>query len=66
MYAAGVAAIWHLVLPCGPRFTAWLCARPEQRIAVVAHHNVFLALVKTTFLNCEVRSYSVSGTRGLL
>ena len=44
------------------RFRRWLASRPEERVALVAHHNVFLALTQTTFLNCEVRSYNVDGT----
>lgn len=44
------------------RFRRWLASRPEERVALVAHHNVFLALTQTTFLNCEVRSYDVDGT----
>jgi len=43
------------------RFRRWLASRPEERVALVAHHNVFLALTQTTFLNCEVRSYDVDG-----
>jgi len=39
------------------RFQEWLAAREETTVVVVAHHNVFLALLKVSFLNCEVRKY---------
>jgi len=42
------------------RFTGWLLERPEQRIAVIAHHNMLAALLGVTFLNGEVRRYSLS------
>lgn len=29
----------------------------EERIAIVAHHNVFLGMLGVSFLNCEVREY---------
>ena len=32
----------------------WLASREETTVVVVAHHNVFLALLKVSFLNCEV------------
>lgn len=42
------------------RFRDWLAARPESRIAVVGHHNFLVALLKVTFLNCEVRQYELT------
>ena len=36
------------------RFQEWLAKRPERRVVVVAHHNVFLALLRVSFFNCEV------------
>lgn len=38
-------------------FTKWVQDQPEKTVIVVAHHNVFLALLGVTFLNCEVRHY---------
>jgi len=59
---------WHLkqgeFVDTGPalrnrlqRFTAWLLARPEKHILVVAHHNLLVILLGVTFLNCEVRQF---------
>jgi hypothetical protein len=36
------------------RFTAWLAARPEERIIIVAHHTLFCWLLNIDFQNCEV------------
>mmetsp|Transcript_39350 Transcript_39350/g.93078 ORF Transcript_39350/g.93078 Transcript_39350/m.93078 type:complete len:250 (-) Transcript_39350:179-928(-) len=38
------------------RFTSWLASRPERSVVVVAHHNLFLGLLKVSFRNCEVRT----------
>ena len=43
------------------RFLHWLAARPERHIAVVGHHNIFLAMLRLSFGNCEVRSYTMAG-----
>ena len=36
-------------------FTRWLAARPEARVVVVAHKNVFEELLGLDFANCQVR-----------
>lgn len=36
------------------RFTDWLAARPEDRIIVVGHNEIFCHLLKVDLLNCEV------------
>lgn len=41
------------------RFSAWLCRRPESRIAVITHHNLLAALLGVSFLNCEVRQFTL-------
>jgi len=41
------------------RFTKWLLNRPERNIAIVGHHNIFLALLEFSFMNCEVREYAL-------
>lgn len=40
-------------------FTTWLQQQRERTVIVVAHHNVFLALLGVSFTNCEVRQYSL-------
>ena len=42
------------------KFLEWARAQPQQHVIVVAHHNVFLALVGITFKNCEVRAYTLA------
>eukprot|EP00811_Abedinium_folium_P006854 NODE_16321_length_1000_cov_10.224513.p1 GENE.NODE_16321_length_1000_cov_10.224513~~NODE_16321_length_1000_cov_10.224513.p1 ORF type:complete len:315 (-),score=65.76 NODE_16321_length_1000_cov_10.224513:56-871(-) len=36
------------------RFTAWLAARPEEHIVIVAHHTLFAHLIEVEMFNCEV------------
>ncbi|GAB5353163.1 hypothetical protein AAMO2058_000014200 [Amorphochlora amoebiformis] len=42
------------------RFTKWIHELPEENVVVVGHHNIFLANVGVSFLNCEVREFEVS------
>jgi len=47
------------------RFTQWLASRKEERIVVVAHHNVLLAMVGVSFYNAEVREFDLDVVDGV-
>jgi len=47
----------------GARLARWLQSRPEERIAVVAHHGFFLGWLGIDLDNCEWRSYDLVGTK---
>mmetsp|Transcript_14130 Transcript_14130/g.21460 ORF Transcript_14130/g.21460 Transcript_14130/m.21460 type:complete len:288 (-) Transcript_14130:286-1149(-) len=42
------------------KFAEWVKQRPEDDILVVAHHNIFLANLYTSFKNCEVREFALN------
>ena len=37
------------------RFQNWLAEQTAQKIIIVAHHNVFLHMLRFSFINCEVK-----------
>ena len=44
-------------------FRAWLAARPEACVAVVAHWGVLDALTCVEFNNCELRTFALAQLR---